>query len=181
MSGGTLEIVEHLYPERRWLSYQFKGKNLWGIVFDKYTDVVEHIMEISGSKIYYRYLMVDDFDTYKGSSVVSYRFYVDFRKPLEENANFWLKSKLSGWQDLKTKDSFLEIKFEPFLKVKFSYANVIQKSLIDMYWYVYYHKRVNKLKEESKNLFEKLLLELKVMLGVEVIDERLKEAWSEGV
>ncbi|GEM_PF-4109439 len=177
---GKFEIIEHLYPERRWISFTIKGHNPWAWVFKKYVKLVAHIFEISSSKIYLRFLMVDDFETYKGGSTIYYRYHVDFVKPWDNFTKFWVETRLSGSQDIKTKEGVVEFKFHPYLRTKFEYVNQIQKSLIDLYWLGYYQKRVNTLKEQNKALFEKTMLEIKSALGVKLVEEKVEEGWKEG-
>ncbi len=177
--GGKLEIKEYLYPGQKWYSFKIKTHNPWGKVFHKFHKICFHILEISASKFYEDFLMVDDSFTPKGSTSIDYRYYFKYKKPWDEYTKFVIYTKLIGSQDMKTNEGSIEFKFQPYLEIKLPYGNYIQKILTDVYWLIYYRERVNKLKEQSKGLFERLVKEIKINWNAGITDEKVEEVWKE--
>ncbi len=175
----TLLYRSYLMPNQEWIVFTIKGTNLWKFVLKGLDNLAKAVFEISGSKIYKLYLMIDDTETAKTGNV-SYRYYVKYKKTWDDYSRFWTYVKTNGWQNIKTKESEVTFKISPYLETKFEYANTIHRSLLWAYHYMWYNNRVLDLLELSKELNRRFIEEIKAKLGASKFDKGLLDAWRMG-
>lgn len=176
---GTLHYKNYLIPNQEWIVFTVKGINGWKFVLKELDSLAKAVFEISGSKIYKLYLMIDDTEMAKTGKVY-YRYYVKYKKTWDEYTKFWAYVKTNGWQNVKTKESEVTFKISPYLETKFKYANTIHRSLIWAYHYTWYNYRIIDLLELSKELNGRFIEEIKAKLGASKFDKGLLDAWRMG-